>query len=91
MRYLSTEDILTDVKNVASKKVCISSYILVGTIKNFTNCYCEQLKDVFDKCLVENEPLDLMKKEEISSIFKKLEKRNNYGPISSLSNLTKIF
>lgn len=69
MRYLSTED-----KNVASNKVCISSYILVGTIKNFTNCYCEQLKDVSDKCLEENEPLDLMKKEEISSIFKKLDK-----------------
>ena len=74
MRYLSTEDILTDVKNVASNKVCISNYILVGTIKNFTNFYCEQIKDVFNKCLEENEPLDLMKKKEISSIFKKLDK-----------------
>ena len=74
MRYLSTEDILTDVKNVASNKVCISNCILVGTIKNFTNCYCEQIKDVFNKCLEENEPLDLMKKKEISSIFKKLDK-----------------
>lgn len=74
MRYLSTKDILTDVKNVASNKVCISNCILVGTIKNFTNCYCEQIKDVFNKCLEENEPLDLMKKKEISSIFKKLDK-----------------
>ena len=74
MRYLSTKDILTDVKNVASNKVCISNCILVGTIKNFTNCYYEQLKDVFNKCLEENEPLDLMKKKEISSIFKKLDK-----------------
>ena len=53
----------------------------------------KNLKDIFNKCLQENKFSYLMKKNEIITVFKKLDdaSKDNYRPISCLSNFTKIF
>ena len=62
-------------------------------IKNFATCYCEKLASIFDDCLKENKFPNLMKIAEINPVFKKLDNtsKDNYRPISTLSNFTKLF
>ena len=49
--------------------------------------------DIFNKCLQQNKFSDPMKKAKFNPIFKKLDNtsKDNYRPISTLSNFTKIF
>ena len=62
-------------------------------MKQFANCYCEKLKNILNDCLKENRFPNLMKAAEISLVFKKLNNtsKDNYGPISTLSNFVKLF
>lgn len=46
LHSISKEDILKAVQNFPSKKTCISNDIPAEIIKNFSNCYCEKLKDI---------------------------------------------
>ena len=50
--------------------------------------YCEKLAIIFNDCLKENKFPNLIKITEISPVLKKLD---NYRPISTLSNFTKLF
>ena len=65
----------------------------ISIIKNFATCYCEKLASIFNDCLKENKFPNLMKITEISSVFKKFDNtsKDNYRPISTLSNFTKFF
>ena len=74
-------------------KVSISNDIPIAIIKNFATCYCEKLASIFNDCLKENKFPNLMKIAEISPVFKKLDNtsKDNYRPISTLSNFTKLF
>ena len=58
-------------------------------MKQFANCYCEN----YPNCLKENRFPNLMKVAEISTVFKKLDNtsKDNYRPISTLSNFAKHF
>ena len=40
-------------------------------IKSIANCYCEKLKDLFNKCLQKKKFPDLMKKPEIIPVYNK--------------------
>ena len=72
-----------------TKHVCISNYIPAKIFKNFANCYCEKLKNIFNKWLQENKFPGLMKKTEITPVFIKLDNssKDNYRPIITLPNL----
>ena len=65
----------------------------ISIIKNFATCYCEKLASIFNDCLKENKFPNLMKIDEISPAFKKLDNtsKDNYRPISTLSSFTKLF
>ena len=65
----------------------------ISIIKNFATCHCEKLASIFNDCLKENKFPNLMKIAEISPVFKKLDNtsKDNYRPISTLSNFTKLF
>ena len=62
-------------------------------MKQFANCFCEKLTKIFSDCLKENRFTNLMKVTEISAVFKKLDNvsKDNYQPISTLSNFAKLF
>ena len=56
-------------------------------MKQSVNCYCEKLTNILNDCLKEN------RFAEISPVFKKLNNtsKDNYRPISTLSNFAKLF
>ena len=62
-------------------------------MKQFANYYCEKLTDILNDCLEENRFPNLMKVAEMSPVFKKLDNtsKDNYRPISTLSNFAKLF
>ena len=92
-KSLSKDDIPDIVKNLPSNKASISSDIPVSIINNFATCYCEKLASIFNDFLKENKFPNLIKVAEIIPVFKKLDStsKDNYRPISALSNFTKLF
>ena len=92
-KSISKDDIIEAVKKLPSNKASISNNIPISIIKNFSTCYCEKLASIFNDCLKENKFPNLMKIAEISPVFKKLDNtsKDNYRPISTLSNFTKLF
>ena len=62
-------------------------------MKQFANSYCEKLSNILNNCLKGNRFPNLMKVAEISPVFKKLDNtsKDNYRPISTLSNFAKLF
>ena len=62
-------------------------------MKQFTNCYCEKLTSILNDYFKENRFPNLMKVAEISPVFNRLGKtsKDNYRPISTLSNFAKLF
>ena len=62
-------------------------------LKQFADCYREKLTNIVNDCLKENRFPNLMKVAEISPVFKKLDNtsKDNYRPISTLSNFAKLF
>ena len=55
-------------------------------MKQFLNCYCEKLRNILNDCLKENRFSNLMKADEISAVFKRLDNTSevNHRPISTL-------
>ena len=76
-----------------SNKASISNDIPISVMKQFVNCYCEKLTNILNDCLKESRLPNLMKVAEMSPVFKKLDNtsKNNYRPISTLSNFAKRF
>ena len=93
LKSISKEDFIEAVKKLPSNKGSISNDIPISIIKNFTTCYCEKLASIFNDCLKENKFPNLMKIAEINPVFKKTDNtsKDNYRPISTLSNFTKLF
>ena len=92
-KSISKDDIIEAVKKLPSNKASISNNIPFSVIKNFATCYCEKLAIIFNDCPKENKFPNLRKIAEISPVFKKLDNtsKNNYRPISTPSNFTKLF
>ena len=84
---------ISAIKKLSSNKPLISNDIPVSVMKQFANCYCEKLKSILNDCLKENRFSNLMKVDEISAVFKKLDNnvKVNYRSISTLSNFAKLF
>ena len=92
-KSISKDNIIEAVKKLLLNKASISNDVPVSIIKNFATCYCEKLTSIFNDCLKENEFPNLIKIAEISPFFKKLDSasKDNYRPINTLSNFTKLF
>ena len=92
---VSKKDIIGVIQKqkIPSNKASISNDIPVSLMKQFANCYCEKLTNILNDCLKENRLPNLMKVAEISPVFKKLANtsKDNYRPISTLSNFAKLF
>ena len=92
-KSISKGDINEAVKKLPPNKASISNDIPISIIKNFATYYCEKFSSIFNDCLKENKCPNLIKIAEISPVFKKLDNtsKDNYRPISNLSNFTKLF
>ena len=92
-KSISKDDIIEGVKKLPSNKASISNDIPITIIKSFVHCYCEKLTSIFNDCLEESKFPNLMKIAEITPVFKKLDNtsKDNYRPVSTLSNFTKLF
>ena len=92
-KSMSKDNIIEAVKKLPSNKPSISNDIPKSIIKNFVTCYCEKLASIFKDCLKKNKFSNLIKIAEISAVFIKLDNtsKDNYRPISTLSNFTKLF
>ena len=92
-KSISKDDIIEGVKKLPSNKASLSNDIPITIIKSFVHCYCEKLASIFNDCLEESKFPNLMKIAEIAPVFKKLDNtsKDNYRPISTLSNFNKLF
>ena len=92
-KSISKNDIIEGYKKLPPSKASISNDIPITIIKSFAHCYCEKLASIFNECLEESKFPNLMKIAEITPIFKRFDNtsKDNYGPISTLSNFTKLF
>ena len=92
---VSKKDIIGVIQKqkIPSNKASISNDIPVSLMKQFANCYCEKLTNILNDCLKENRFPNLRKVAKISPVFKKLDNtsKDNYRPISTLSNFAKLF
>ena len=88
-KSISKDDIIEGVKKLPSNKASISNDIPI-TMKSFVHCYCEKLASIFNDCLEESKFPNLMKIAEITPVFDNTSK-DNYRPISTRSNFTKLF
>ena len=90
---VSKKDIIDAIKKLPSNKASISNDIPISVMKQFVNCYCEKLTNILNDYLKENRFPNLIKVAEISPVFKKLgnTSKDNYRPISTLSNFAKLF
>ena len=90
-KSISKDDIIEPVKKLPSKKASLSNDTNFNN-KNFAMCYCEKLASIFSDYLKESKFPNLIKIAEISQVFIKLDNtsKNNYRPISTLSNFTKL-
>ena len=90
---ISKKDIIDAIKTLPSNKASTSNDILVSVMKQFPNCYCETLTNILNDYLKENRLPNLMKVAKLSPVFKKLDNtsKDNYRPISTLSNFAKFF
>ena len=90
---VSKNDIISLMKKLPSNKASILNDIPVLVMKQFANCYCEKLANILNDCFKENRFPNLIKVAEISPVFKKLDNtsKDNYRPISTLSNFAKLF
>ena len=91
---VSKKDIIDAIKKLPSNKASISNDIPISVMKQFANCYCEKLTNILNDCLKENRFPNLMKVAEINPVFKNNldnTSKDNYQPISTLSNFAKLF
>ena len=90
---VSNNDIISAIKKLPPNKASVSNDIPISVMKQFANCYCEKLTNILNDCLKENRFPNLRKVAEISPVFKKLDNtsKDNYRPISTLSNFAKLF
>ena len=92
-RPVSKNNIISAIKKLPSNKASISNDLPVLVMKQFANCYCEKLTNIFNDSLKENRFPYLMRVAEISPGFKRLDNtfKYNYRPVSTLSNFDKLF
>ena len=87
------EDIVFTISNLPQNKATISNDIPVTILKDSLQIYSGKLTEILNNCLEHQIFPDVLKKAEITPVFKKgnLTEKENYRPISTLSNFSKVF
>ena len=78
--------LLAQLQKLPSNKASISNEIPVWVIKQFANCYCEKITNIFNNCHKENWFPNLMKVTKRSPVFKKLANSSKYFKYADFEN-----
>ena len=73
-------------KQLPGNKATVSNNIPVSVLKESVSAYYEKLTDIFDNCIRSSTFPGILKKSEVTPVFKK-----GHRPVSTLSNFSKIF
>ena len=92
-REVTNDEILDAIKSLPTNKSSTFDDIPAKLLKDSAVIYSPILMKIFNNCLREGKFPDILKYSDITPVFKKGEntKKENYRPISSLSNFSKIF
>ena len=71
----------------------ISGDILTTILKQHAQIYSQKLADIFNESMKIGKFPDILKKAEVTPVYKKddMNDKQNYRPVSTLSNLSKVF
>ena len=81
------------IKQLPGNKATFSNGIPVSVLKESLSAYYEKLTGIFNNCIRNSTFPEILKKFEVTPVFKKVDptSKADYGPVSTLSNLSKIF
>ena len=81
------------IKQLPGNKATVSNDIPVSVLKESVSAYYEKLTDIFNNCIRSDTFLEILKKSEVTPVFKKddLTSKIDYRPVSTLSSFSKIF
>ena len=93
-KTISKKDVLDLIKEISENKGTVSNDIPVSVLKESVSAYYEKLTDIFNNCLRSGAFPEILKKSEVTPVFKKGDhptSKLDYRPVSTLSNFSKIF
>ena len=81
------------IKQLPGNKATVSNDIPVSVLKESVSAYYEKLTDIFDNCIRSSHFPLILKKSEVTPVFKKGNptSKTDHRPVSTLSNFSKIF
>ena len=82
------KDVLDLIKQLPGNKATVSNDIPVSVLKESVSAYYEKLTDIFNNCIRSDTFLEILKKSEVTPVFKKDDStsKTDYRPVSTLSN-----
>ena len=88
---INEEEVKNAIKDLPINKFTISSDI--STIKQHAQIYSKKMTDIFNESRKIGKYADILKKAEVTPVYKKddMTDKQNYRPVCTLSNLSKIF
>ena len=90
---ISEEEVKHAIKDLPINKSTISGDIPTKIVKQHAQIYSKKLADIFHESIKMGKFPDILKKAEVTPIYKKddMNDKQNYRPVSTLSNLSKVF
>ena len=85
--------IAIEIRNLKFGKAVRSNDIPIKIIKDFKDLFAKFMYNNYKKCLLDGTFPENLKTAEVKPVYKKQKRtdKNNYRPISILSNISKIF
>ena len=92
-KEIGKTEVIKEIKNLDIKKGSLSSDIPTKIIKEFDDLFAIFITENFNLCLNKGEFPEILKIAEVTPIYKKANpfEKDNYRPISILSNISKIY
>ena len=92
-RYVSVKEVKKELMNLSSKKATRKGDIPAKILKDSLSLYTKELTTISNNCLKDGLFPNELKLADVSPVFKKNDDLNkeNYGPVSILSHMSKVF
>ena len=83
---ISKKDVLNLIKQLPGNKATVSNDIPVSVLKESVSAYYEKLTDIFNNCIRSGTFPEILKKSEVTPVFKKGDptSKTDYCPVQSI-------